>query len=255
MTSRPGCIHPLQEPVRPAPEPAREVDRHHDERVAAGRRDDAGPAIALILQQTIGDALARPGREARKCRLGGICRRDHRRRRPRSPPAIADAPGRTRASISPSRRVVGFEIDDEALVRHRRQHVTERRHHPHARAAERKRLAAIGGVAIADVEPLEIRHVVAARLAAALGAAIERPVVEHRELAVSGGVHVELDHIGPCCEGGLHRRQCVLDLRDDRLANARRRAGVVGQARAVEVLVRAAMCDQVTGAVRHLRQP
>jgi len=78
-------------------------------------------------------------------------------------------------------------------------------------------------------------------LAGAFGAAVEGPVVEHREFAVGRGMHVELDKVGTGREGALHRGQGVLDLCRDRLADAGRGATVAGQSRAIEILVLTAM--------------
>ena len=68
--------------------------------------------------------------------------------------------------------------------------------------------------------------------------------MEHGELAVGRGMDVELDVIGTRGEGRLHGGDRVLDLVDNRLADARRGAGVVLNAGEVEVLMHAAMRDK-----------
>ena len=67
-----------------------------------------------------------------------------------------------------------------------------------------------------------------ARLAMAVGPAVESPVVEDGELAVRGGVDIEFHHLGAKVERGLHRGQGIFDLRRDRQANSGRGTGVVG---------------------------
>ena len=110
--------------------------------------------------------------------------------------------------------VAALHIDQEPSLRKGRQHLGECRHQADALAAKRKGLAAVGGIAMADVELLQIGHGVLARDAMAVGAAIQRPVVKHRELAVGGGMNVELDDIGAGRKAGPHRiRSCSPDIR------------------------------------------
>ena len=111
-------------------------------------------------------------------------------------------------------RVAALYIDQQPRLRKGRQYLSERRHHADALAAKGKGLAAIGGIAMADVELLQIGHGVFARDAMAIGAAIQRPVVKHRELAVGRGMNVEFDDIGAGRKTGAHRtRSCSPDTR------------------------------------------
>ena len=77
-----------------------------------------------------------------------------------------------------------------------------------------KVLAAVGGVAIADVERLQLGQRVVAGDAVAVGAAVERPVVEDDEMAVGGRVNVELDHVGAGGEGRAEAGDGVLQIMD-----------------------------------------
>ena len=140
--------------------------------------------------------------------------------------------------------VVALHVDEEALVGERGEHLVERGHQADALAAQGKCLAAVGGVAVADVELLQIGHRVIARRAVALGAAVERPVVEDREIAVGRRMDVELDDVGAGGKRRLHRGEGVLDELVLGLIDARRRAGV-----ALEILARiglreAAVCQE-----------
>jgi hypothetical protein len=112
------------------------------------------------------------------------------------------------------------------------------------RVGNAKRFAAVGGVAVADVECFELRQRVRARDAAAVGAAVERPIVEHGEVAVGGRMDVELDDVGAGSEGGLHGGNGVLEIRMLGRVNARGGAGVAGQALARVGLREAAMGEQ-----------
>ena len=116
---------------------------------------------------------------------------------------------------------------------------------------QREGLAAVGGVAVADVELLQIRRRRAlARDAVAVGAAVQGPVVEHGELAVGGRVHVEFDDVGAGGEGGAHRGQGVLDEGMLGRKNARRGAGRRRQARGGIGLGQPAMREQAAGRLR-----
>ena len=102
-------------------------------------------------------------------------------------------------------RVAALYVDQQPRCGKVASTSVERRHQADALAAKGKGLAAIGRIAMADVELLQIGHGVFARDAVAVGAAIQRPVVKHRELAVGGGMNVELDDIGAGREAGAHR--------------------------------------------------
>ena len=78
----------------------------------------------------------------------------------------------------------------------------------------------------------------------AVGAAIQRPVVKHCELAVGGRMNVELDDIGAGRETGSHRADCILQILVRRRQHPRRGAGVILQVAFVEALGDAAMCEQ-----------
>ena len=140
--------------------------------------------------------------------------------------------------------IVALDVDEEAPLRKRSEHLVERRHHADAAAAERIGLAAVGGVAVADVERLQRGERVLAGDAVALGAAVHGPVVQHGEVAVGGRVDVELDDVGAGLERRPHRRQRVLQERVLRRMDARRRAGVVLEALGVVGLRQAAVGEQ-----------
>jgi hypothetical protein len=65
---------------------------------------------------------------------------------------------------------------------------------------------------MADVELLQIGHAVFARDAMSVGAAIQRPVVKYRELAVGRRMNVELDDVGPDGKAGPHRTDRVFQI-------------------------------------------
>jgi len=150
--------------------------------------------------------------------------------------------------------LVRLEIDDEAAVGHRGQHLAQLRHHADTLAAQREGFAAIGGVAVAEVERAQIGHVVVAGAARPIGAAVERPVVDHGEEAVGGRMHVQLDDVGAGGKRGLHGRQRVLDEIMPGRVDALGGAGLVVEVLAMVCLVDAAMSDQPRGALGRRRQ-
>jgi hypothetical protein len=83
-----------------------------------------------------------------------------------------------------------------------------------------------------------------ARRAIAIGAAVERPVVENREVAIGRRVDVELDDVGAGREGRFHGRQRVLDERVLRRIDSRRRTSIALQILAREGLCKTAMGEQ-----------
>ena len=91
-----------------------------------------------------------------------------------------------------------------------------------------------------------------ARDAVAIGAAIQRPVVKHREFAIGGGMNIELDDVGAGLKAGSHRFDRVLQISMDRRQHPRRRAGVVLQVAFVETLRNSPMRqhDRLAVAVR-----
>ncbi len=129
-------------------------------------------------------------------------------------------------------------------MRKGRQYLGKRRHHAEAAAAKGKALAAIGGVAIADVELLHVSHRLLAGDAVPVGAAVERPVVEDGELPVRRRMHVDLDDIGAGGKARLHRADGILEIIVFRRQHAARRAGVILQIALVEALGEAAMGEQ-----------
>ena len=78
----------------------------------------------------------------------------------------------------------------------------------------------------------------------AIGAAIQRPVVKHREFAVGGRMNVEFDDVGTRGEAGLHRGNRVLQIVVAGRQHSRGRACVVLQLAFVEALGDAAMREQ-----------
>src|SRR5690606_34600714 len=102
-----------------------------------------------------------------------------------------------------------LEVDEETAAGEGGKYVVEARQQSDALAPERIGLTAVGGVAVADIERLQIDEVLAPGLARAFGAAIDGPVVQHREAVVGGGMHVEFDDVGAGGERGLHGGQGV----------------------------------------------
>lgn len=141
-------------------------------------------------------------------------------------------------------RIAALDVDEETPIRKGRQHLRQRRHHADAAAAERKGLAAIGGVAIADVELPHLLHRMLASDTVAVGAAVERPVVKDGELPVRRRVHVNLDDIGAGRKARLHRGDGIFEIIMFRRQHAARRAGVILQIGLVEALGDAAMGEQ-----------
>src|SRR5262245_62191498 len=89
-------------------------------------------------------------------------------------------------------RVVAFDVDEKVPIGKGRQNLIQRGHQSNALAAKREGLAAVGGVAVADVERLECGERVLACHALAVGAAVERPVMKHRKAAIGGWMDIEL---------------------------------------------------------------
>ena len=237
------ALHAIDEAVGPAPQPGRIIHRHQDEAVAAGGRHVAGPADGEIAQQAWLERRARHRRDRGQLAAHHGDRRvaavDHE--------ACLALGGKLPQPLRQLRAFVGIvalDVDEEAPLGKRVEHLVERRHHADAAAAERIGLAAVGGVAVADVERLQLRQRVLAGDAAAVGAAVHGPVVEHGEMAVGGRVDVELDDVGAGLERRPHRRQRVLQERVLRRMDARRRAGVVLEALEVVGLRQAAVGEQ-----------
>ena len=149
--------------------------------------------------------------------------------------------------------IVALDVDQEALVGEGAEHLVERGQQADAGAAQRKGLAAVGGVAMADVELLQLGEAAFARDAVAVGAAVQGPVMEDGELAVGGRVNVEFDDVGAGGEGGAHRGQGVFDEGMLGRKNPRRGAGRRRQARRGIGLGQPAMREQ--GAFRLRRNP
>jgi hypothetical protein len=122
-------------------------------------------------------------------------------------------------------------------------------------AAKRKGFAAVRSVAVADVERLQVLQRMLAGDAFAVSAAVERPVVKHGEVAIGGRMHVELDDVGACSEGGLDGGNRVLEIRMRGRVNACGGAAVVGDAVEIEGLRQPAMRQQNGTASGRAAQP
>jgi hypothetical protein len=234
------ALHAIDETVRPAPQPRRIIHRHQDEAVAARGRHVAGPAECDVTQPAFLDCRPRHRRDVRQ-------RVSHHRDR-RVAAIDHEAGAVVGRKLSQARRqqgsfgrIVALDVDQEPPFGKRVEHLVERRHQADAAAAKRKSLAAIGGVAIADVERLQLRQRVLTRDAVPLGAAVERPVVKHREVPVAGRMDVELDDVGARVECRPHRRQRVLEKQMLRRVDADRRAGVALEPRGIIGLRQTAM--------------
>jgi hypothetical protein len=92
--------------------------------------------------------------------------------------------------------VVALYIDQQLLLRECRKDLVQRRHQSDAASTEWKRLAFIGRVTITNIELLEFGKRVRSRLAAAIRAAVKRPIMKDRKTSVRRGMHVEFDNIG-----------------------------------------------------------
>lgn len=93
-----------------------------------------------------------------------------------------------------------------------------------------------------------------ARFSLAFGAAVQRPVVEDRELAVRGRVDVEFESVSAKRECGFHRGNRVFKERMAGWQHAFGRAGVGAEILAVEILRQAAMRKHGRGAAQTARQ-
>ena len=90
---------------------------------------------------------------------------------------------------------------------------------------------------------LQVGYAVLARDAMAVGAAVERPVVKHREFAVGGGMNIDFDDVGAGLKAGPHRADRILQVSVGRRQHPRGRAGVVLQVAFVETLRHSPMCE------------
>src|SRR5690606_23285974 len=81
-------------------------------------------------------------------------------------------------------------------------------------------------------------------LPAALGSAINGPVMHDGKLPVGRRMYVEFDNISPSCEGGLHRGQGVFKQTMSRLVDELCCAGIVIEIVACKCLMHAAMRDE-----------
>ena len=99
-------------------------------------------------------------------------------------------------------------------------HVGKGRHQTDAFATKGECPAAVCAIAIPDVERLQVRHVMSARLAMPFGTAVERPVVEHGELHVRCRMYVQFHRVRAQLERRPHGVDRIFDLRRDRLADS-----------------------------------
>lgn len=104
--------------------------------------------------------------------------------------------------------------------------------------------SAVRRVAVADIQGFEIGHGLLAGDALAVGPTIQGPVVEHREVAISGWMHVEFDPVGAEVKGGPHRWEGVLQEAVRRLHHTACGAAIHRQTLTVEVLEETAMRKQ-----------
>ncbi len=97
---------------------------------------------------------------------------------------------------------------------------------------------------MADVKPPQLGHRMLTRDPTLLGAAIERPVMEDCELAIGGGMNVDLDNVGARVKSGAYPANRVLQVIVGRRQHPCRSAGVVLQVVLVETLRDPAMREQ-----------
>src|SRR5690349_1051470 len=83
-----------------------------------------------------------------------------------------------------------------------------------------------------------------ARDAFAVGATIERPIMEDGKLAVPGWLDIKFDHIGPEPKRLAHGSNRVFDILMFRWINTRGRAGIVGNTFRVKRLCHTPMSQQ-----------
>ncbi len=131
----------------------------------------------------------------------------------------------------------------------------ERRHHADTLAPKGKRPALVGGVAVTDVEPLQLLEGVFPGGAGPFRPACDGPVVEHREPIVDRAVHVELDDVGTQSERRLHGRNRVLEVLVLRRQHARRRAGLAREPLEREPLPQRAVGHEKRLTRQRLREP
>ena len=240
-------LHPSDEQVRPAPSEWRHVDWHHHGRVAAWLGHVSGPAEGCVLQQAVGDAAPRPDRHTlhefgrpEGWPIAAIGAPDRG-----SPCRLARGDGGEHVSFA---SFVALVIDEEALVGKGREDLFNLGDETDAGAAQRVGAPTIGGVAVADIHRLQICEVAFSRDAGAVGAAVEGPVMDDRQMAISRRVDVEFDNVGARRKGRPHRRERVLHEPVGWRENALGGAGLVGEAVAGKGLVDAAMRDQLHAA-------
>ena len=111
-------------------------------------------------------------------------------------------------------------------------------------SAQGKGLSGIGGIAIADVERLEICKRLLAYDTASVRAAVQRPIVKDREMAVTGRMNIELNDIRARVESRAHRGQRILDEIVPWSIDHRRRAGLLCQSLGTIRLMHAAMREE-----------
>ncbi len=228
----------------PAPQKTCIITRHDDQRIATGIRYDAGPAIGGIAAKAGDRGLSIIASEPRNQperflrRSGAAIDAEHLF----APLRVEPEEDREGRSFLPP---LALEIDKEAALGQGLENFRQRRHLAGPLAAEGEGLAAVGRIAVADVQCLQLGHRSVLGDAAPIRPTIERPVVKHGKLAIRCQVDVEFDDVGAALHRRAHRGNRVFEIAVARRFDALGGAGVVVETFRGKNLVDAAMSEDL----------
>nr|AMP48532.1 hypothetical protein [uncultured bacterium] len=103
-------------------------------------------------------------------------------------------------------------VDEKTTVREGCENLLQSGHQANPRPTERKGLATISRIAVADIEFLELGHRMLTGDTSAVGAAVQCPIMEDSKVTVGRGMNVYLDDISTRIEAGLHRGYRILQI-------------------------------------------